>query len=113
MSGENKYCKNCGQQIEANALFCPRCGARQSESQSQFRVERKSEGLAAVLSFFIPGLGQVYNGQIGKGIIVLILFGLCTASIIILIGFILAPVFWVWNIYDAYNTAKVINQRTT
>jgi hypothetical protein len=23
-----KYCKNCGSQIDENAIFCPRCGAR-------------------------------------------------------------------------------------
>jgi len=73
-------------------------------------VERKNEGLAAVLSFFIPGLGQIYNGQIGKGIVVFFLFAIFAASIALLIGFILAPVFWIWNIYDAYSTAKKINQ---
>jgi TM2 domain-containing membrane protein YozV len=28
----------------------------------------KNPGLAAVLSFFISGLGQIYNGQIAKGV---------------------------------------------
>lgn len=28
----------------------------------------KNPGIAAVLSFLITGLGQIYNGQIGKGI---------------------------------------------
>ena len=28
----------------------------------------KSPGVAGVLSFFIAGLGQIYNGQVGKGI---------------------------------------------
>jgi len=112
MSGDTRYCRNCGQSLDGNAEFCSKCGTRVASVQaSTFFVERKSEGLAAVLSFFIPGLGQVYNGQIGKGIIVLILFALFTASIIVLIGFILAPLFWIWNIYDAHNTAKRINQR--
>lgn len=29
----------------------------------------KDPGIAAVLSFFVTGLGQIYNGQIGKGIL--------------------------------------------
>lgn len=29
----------------------------------------RNSGIAAVLSFFIPGLGQIYNGQIGKGLV--------------------------------------------
>ncbi len=31
------------------------------------KYEQKSSGIAAVLSTLCPGLGQVYNGQIGKG----------------------------------------------
>ena len=33
----------------------------------------KSVGLAAVLGFLIPGLGQIYNGQILKGLIVVVI----------------------------------------
>jgi len=29
---------------------------------------KKNPGVAAILSFFWPGLGQIYNGQIAKGI---------------------------------------------
>jgi len=31
----------------------------------------KNSGVAAVLSFFIYGLGQIYNGQILKGLIMM------------------------------------------
>ncbi|MGB9641803.1 MAG: hypothetical protein ACP5JO_07120 [Candidatus Ratteibacteria bacterium] len=31
------------------------------------KYEQKSSGIAAVLSTLCPGLGQVYNGQFGKG----------------------------------------------
>jgi hypothetical protein len=31
------------------------------------KYEQKSSGTAAVLSTLCPGLGQVYNGQVGKG----------------------------------------------
>jgi len=30
-------------------------------------------------------------------------------SMILLIGLILYPIYWIWNIYDAYSTAKKIN----
>ncbi|MGB8854336.1 MAG: DUF4339 domain-containing protein [Pirellulales bacterium] len=36
---------------------------------NQAPVKRWSPGLAAVLSFFVPGLGQLYKGQIINGII--------------------------------------------
>jgi TM2 domain-containing membrane protein YozV len=71
----------------------------------------KNPGVAVVLSFFIPGLGQIYNGQIMKGILFIILasaFGFLT---VVLIGYILYPLFWIYNLYDAYNTAMEINER--
>ncbi|KKG08810.1 hypothetical protein EO95_13750 [Methanosarcina sp. 1.H.T.1A.1] len=81
----------------------------------------KNPGIAAVLSFFIPGLGQIYNGQIMKGIIFFILASIGIVFIIlaflfgfraiVLIGYILYPLFWIYNLYDAYNTARKINER--
>jgi TM2 domain-containing membrane protein YozV len=72
-------------------------------------VERKSPGIAAVLSFLFTGLGQIYNGQIGKGIGFVVLGVVFLLTVLVLIGFILYPVFWIYNIYDAYSTAKKIN----
>jgi len=40
----------------------------------------------------------------------MIVLGIVIAfSIILLIGFILYPIFWLWGIYDAFSTAKKIN----
>lgn len=36
------------------------------------KTKGKSSGIAVVLSFFIPGLGQIYNGQILKGLLFII-----------------------------------------
>ncbi|OZM56126.1 hypothetical protein CIB95_13535 [Lottiidibacillus patelloidae] len=69
----------------------------------------KNSGLAAVLSFLVPGLGQVYNGHIGKGIAFFIGAGIAGLTAIILIGFILAPIVWIWGIVDAYKCAERIN----
>ncbi len=44
-----KYCKNCGELIDANAEICPKCGVRVKNP-----VSNKSPVLAAILSFFIP-----------------------------------------------------------
>ena len=61
----------------------------------------KSAGLAAVLSFFIPGPGQIYNGEILKGL-VLIVIDAINAALMYVITVIYA-------IYDAYRTAERIN----
>ncbi len=47
---------------------------------------KKSAGLAAVLSFFISGLGQIYNGQILKGLIIIVVQVINGALTTILIG---------------------------
>ncbi|MGM0771943.1 MAG: hypothetical protein ACQESU_10130 [Halobacteriota archaeon] len=65
--------------------------------------ENTKHGVPARLSFFIPGLGQIIKGEIFKAIgiwVGLFISGLLT---FILIGFVLGPVIWLWQIYDAYN----------
>jgi len=104
-----KYCSYCGAIIHNKAETCLNCGVRQNNVEL---VQIKSSGLAAVLSFFIPGLGQIYNGEIAKGLVIMfILLPLAAVSIIILIGFLLLPILYVYTIYDAYNTAEKINKR--
>jgi len=69
----------------------------------------KSPRLAAVLSFFFVGLGQIYNGQIGKGIIFIILYVISILLMFVIIGFITTPLLWIWGMIDAYKTAEKIN----
>ncbi len=72
---------------------------------------KKSAGLAAVLSFFISGLGQIYNGQILKGLIIIVVQVINGALTTILIGWIPLAIVWVWAIIDAYREAEEINAR--
>jgi len=102
-----KFCTNCGTEIDTKAEICPKCGVKQLSRH--FSV--KNSGLAAVLSFFFMGLGQIYNGQIGKGIIFIILYIISFLLIFILIGLITTPMLWIWGMVDAYRTAEKINTR--
>ncbi|UCD65146.1 MAG: hypothetical protein JSW34_06880 [Candidatus Zixiibacteriota bacterium] len=74
----------------------------------------KNPGLAAVLSFFYMGLGQIYNGQIAKGVLFLAAYTiswLFIASIILLpIGIITTPILFIYGMYDAYKSAEKINR---
>ncbi|MEW6411103.1 MAG: hypothetical protein AB1483_01370 [Candidatus Zixiibacteriota bacterium] len=74
----------------------------------------KNPGLAAVFSFFYMGLGQIYNGQIAKGILFIVAYTiswLFIASIILLpIGIISTPVLFIYGMYDAYKSAEKINR---
>ncbi len=69
----------------------------------------KNPGLAAVLSFFFMGLGQVYNGQIAKGIFFIVMYSISIAMMLILIGFITTPILFIYGMYDAYKSAEKIN----
>lgn len=109
MSGTEKgddevYCSSCGELIKAEAEICPECGVRQQPA-----TDVKNPGLAAVGSFLFTGIGQVYNGQIGKGIGLMILQGFNFLLMFVLIGFFTYFIVWVYGIYDAYNVAKRIN----
>ncbi|MCB4757013.1 MAG: hypothetical protein LHV69_08335 [Elusimicrobia bacterium] len=72
-------------------------------------TKTKSAGLAAVFSFVIPGLGQIYNGQFGKAvgfILGAIIFGALFPTIV---GAVLFFALWIWAILDAYHAAETMN----
>ncbi len=79
-----KFCKDCGEKINAQAEICPKCGVRQ---ESTVRPGGKSKTVAGLLGIFLGGLGihKFYLGQIGWGI-VHILF--CLTLIPAFVGFI-------------------------
>ena len=66
--------------------------------------EEQKHGVPALLSFFIPGLGQLIKGHILKAI--LIFFGMIISVLLITIGIglITTPILWLWGIYDAYTS---------
>jgi TM2 domain-containing membrane protein YozV len=39
------------------------------QKSAEYELRKKSPGLAAFISFLLPGAGQMYGGKIGKGII--------------------------------------------
>ncbi|MCM8771435.1 MAG: hypothetical protein NC936_06215 [Candidatus Omnitrophica bacterium] len=93
---------------------------------------KPNPGVAAVLSFIFTGLGQLYNGQIKKGLwiiflsalsIILIIFGaifiwqtmvnfslsiglLVFGAFLFLVGIVLICVLGAYSISDAYNYAQ-------
>lgn len=78
-------------------------------NQPVLPVFYKNPGLAAVLSFFYMGLGQIYNGQIHKGIAFLIAYSISWLLMNLWIGYLTTPILWFYGIYDAYKSAEKIN----
>ncbi len=60
--------------------------------------------LAAILSVIVAGLGQIYNGQLGKGVVFIILQLINTALTVVLIGWILMPIVGLWAAVHRYET---------
>jgi len=73
----------------------------------------KNPGTAAVLSFFIPGLGQLYNGHFGSFAMFLLLYIGCivgilrnhSVDVILLFTIVCAIIIWILSIVDAYKSA--------
>lgn len=66
---------------------------------------RKDPMLACLLNLLLVGTGHIYLGQTGKGLLILA------------IGILLWMFIWpaaiplvIWAMFDAYNTAKKMNQ---
>jgi TM2 domain-containing membrane protein YozV len=107
------FCPGCGLELLqfSEAEVCPDCGARiKTAAPGPTLINQKEPFFAAILSFLIPGLGQLYNGEVGKGIAYFLIACVCGALIFVVIGFILYPLWFIYQIYDAYASAVRINQ---
>lgn len=60
-----------------------------------YEQKKKNVGIATALSILIPGVGQMYLGKVGRGILIL------------LFSWLIIP--WIYGIYDAYQYAKNYN----
>lgn len=149
------FCTKCGQSNQQGARFCNSCGAIllgatvRSESSKQTAVSAprraepatvlprpqivvvqsgiKSSGLAAVLSFFWSGLGQVYLGKMGLGIALMLaqpamtllglglttrgmLFETSDAFVLGVMFLIVATAIWIFGMTNAYRTTERMNE---
>ena len=107
------FCPNCGANLpNPDVKFCNECGTQinstplpvDSKKPEEVHSEEKSPWVATLCSFFIPGLGQVYNGDTEKGIAVF--FGTLIGFFLLFVPGLLV---WLFGLYDAYTTARKMN----
>ena len=111
------FCSRCGAVNKDDARFCKACSGALVDiagppERLRMGQNAKSPGLAAVLSFFICGLGQIYNGQIFKGIVMIVAYTISWYLMFVIIGLITTPILWIWGMVDAYRTADRLNSVT-
>ena len=110
------FCNSCGNPLAPASQFCSKCGSAQQSTAAAgaphvvvVRTE-KSPALAVLLSFLLPGLGQIYNDQAQKGIYFLVAAVVSSILIVLLIGLLTTPVIWIWSMVDAYQVADRKNK---
>ncbi|MCE5295606.1 MAG: zinc ribbon domain-containing protein [Euryarchaeota archaeon] len=119
-------CQKCGNVFPDNSRFCGVCGAQlygPTPALYVQKVDEKEPFLAIIFSFILAGLGQIYCGKIARGLVIMVIsfvpmlyvmtFALSgimmdhedfmSAMWSFAIVMLLYLVFWVWQIYDAYQ----------
>jgi hypothetical protein len=128
------YCRTCGKPVceqckrdVRGVVYCEDCLASRVEGTLPSGVAAAvppgavsaagaphggPNPVAATLLGFIPGVGAIYNGQVVKGLIhVLVFAGLVALSHHIEIFGWLVAFFLFYMVWDAYATAKAIQER--
>lgn len=109
-------CLKCGWKNNPKQNFCIKCGFNMSHKNpdvhtafkqenfnpSEMYAVNKSPNIAILLSIVLPGVGQLYNGDNVKGIILLLIW--------LFLGFpslgILWIACWIYGLVDAYNVSS-------
>jgi TM2 domain-containing membrane protein YozV len=110
-------CPNCGAPVQPESSVCARCGSSVAAQQQQpgyAPPSQQSDGkvypsnppksavTATILSCFFPGVGQMYLGQVIKGVVILVA-GIVLSTVTS--GIAGLPV-WIVAMIDANNIAK-------
>ncbi|HUK86621.1 MAG TPA: B-box zinc finger protein [Terriglobales bacterium] len=121
------YCRTCGKALceeckreVRGVIYCEECIARRMETSLPTAAPGTPAGapapaaspggsnaVAATLLGFIPGVGQMYNGEFGKAFLYVVIFAsLVWASDRADVFGLFAFVFYFYMVFDAYRVAK-------
>ena len=80
-----------------------------------YAIAPKSPAVSLIVSFFLPGVGSMINGDVGIGITILLLwllsFGLDATLIGLVVGVPLGIGMFIWGLIDAYQGAQRWNRK--
>ncbi len=110
------YCANCGAEIPENGMFCPLCGHRAAprprpeDGAGAEGPRRRAPSVkqisvtAALLLSIVPGLGEIYLGNVWKGIGFFVI-----AVVLLTIHPIFSILFWAYSVYATDVDAKAMD----
>ncbi|MBD2462588.1 TM2 domain-containing protein [Oscillatoria sp. FACHB-1407] len=96
---DSQFCFNCGTPLKTFTAPDDSVRGRSSSSAKRY-AQGKNPTIATVLSFLIVGVGQFYNGDAIKGVVMLVGAIVLSFTVVGSIGI------WVWSMIDAYQVAK-------
>lgn len=116
------HCKRCKTEIENTYNICWNCGADnegnldkdtisdfhkiktsiQDKEKNSANKKEEKHGFPALLSLFLPGVGQLIKGHFITAIAIWVIGTL--VAYFLWWTYIIPFGIWVWNVYDAYNT---------
>ncbi len=73
-------------------------------------VRPRGRAMGAVVSIFVPGVGSMINGSVGRGVLILCAYLIACLLCLVVIGFLLAPAVWIWGIIDGALSADRWNR---
>jgi TM2 domain-containing membrane protein YozV len=123
LNGQLSFCKNCGAHYNEGTRICGNCGASLDAVLPSALLPLKKASvslmLAGLVGVLFMGIGHVYLGRMGRGIVILfsgvvtgVLFYAAMVTAFFSIGFVFGAVrifLWIWQIYDAHRLTKRYN----
>jgi len=99
-------CGSCGGVLKEEDTFCERCGAMApvpGAAAAPGSPPEKNAALAALYSFIIAGMGQVYNGHTLKGVAIFL------GTLSGIVGFVIPGLrIWIFGVYGSYSSGTTI-----
>jgi TM2 domain-containing membrane protein YozV len=73
-------------------------------------VAPRSRAAAITMSIVLPGLGSMYGGEPGMGVVLLAAFFFSWLLVFVLIGIVLVPVVWAVGLWHAHHSVVQWNR---
>jgi TM2 domain-containing membrane protein YozV len=84
--------------------------SHESAHPAQLQTVPKNPAVALIVSVFLPGVGSMISGQPAVGTVILLAYLLGWVLTLVLVGFVIVPVAWVFGLVHAYQSAQRWNR---